>query len=822
VTDSVNPKTDLVDGKYAFRDLVDLKRLQEVFTNFAHSTGFTTDLVSHPDQQQLTRSGRRSICAEFHKQCPASQAQCDEHNAATASKLAADSRLRVCTCGLGMVDGAAPIIVRGVHVANLFTGQVFLEPPDIERFREQALTFGYDEQSYLEAVREVPVVSETAFRSTSELLRDMTVLLAEQGLANIATREAENLLHAVFDNTLDFIGMLTEDGAIIKANRSSLKFGGVRSEDVIGQPFWETPWWADNAEQRQRVRNAIQRAASGERVAFEASHIMPDGSQRHVDLSITPVKDDAGNVTHLIPEGHDVTGRRRAEQAVAREKALLDRTIESIPGILYLFNHEGKFLRWNNNVEAVSGYSSSEISRMGPMDFIDPRDRELVGERIAEVFETGESAVEARFLTKNGDSIPFVLTGKRITFDGVLCQVGVGIDISERERAEKEKAVLEEQLRQSQKMEALGRLAGGVAHDFNNILTGIIGYGETALRRLERTDPVRADIREILDAGERAAGLTAQLLAFSRKQVISPRVIRPNEILERSQKMLRRIIGEDIELVFRPAPDLTCIEADPAQIDQILVNLAVNARDAMPDGGRLIVETRNETVDEAFCASQVDAQPGEYLMLTVADTGHGMDASVLSNIFDPFYSTKALGKGTGLGLATVFGIVKQNGGFIRVASEPGLGTTFEVYFPSTDEQAEPLPAEEPSELPHGTETILLVEDEPTVRDLGKGILEQFGYTVIDMEDGQKACGHCEANDDAIDLLVTDVIMPGMNGLELHRELLKTRPGLKVLFMSGYTADVIGLDGELEEGMGFLQKPFSLKRLIRNVRAMLDA
>ena len=286
--------------------------------------------------------------------------------------------------------------------------------------------------------------------------------------------------------------------------------------------------------------------------------------------------------------------------------------------------------------------------------------------------------------------------------------------------------------------------------------------------------------------------------------------------------MLRRIIGEDLELVFRPAPDLNCIEADPAQMDQILVNLAVNARDAMPDGGRLIVETRNETVDETFCASHVDAQPGEYVMLAVSDTGCGMDAATLVNIFDPFYSTKAFGKGTGLGLATVFGIIRQNDGFIQVESEPGLGTTFRVYFRSSEEQAEPLRVEEVSDLPRGTETVLLVEDDAVVLGLTKEILEQHGYSVIALENGQAARDHCAAHDGHIDLLVTDVVMPGMNGAELHKGLLKKRPELKALFMSGYAADVIGLGGILEDGMSFLQKPFRIERLVRTVRAVLDA
>ncbi|GAH38472.1 unnamed protein product, partial [marine sediment metagenome] len=400
--------------------------------------------------------------------------------------------------------------------------------------------------------------------------------------------------------------------------------------------------------------------------------------------------------------------------------------------------------------------------------------------------------------------------------------VAIFQDITDRKRAETEQGKLQAQLVQSQKMESIGRLAGGVAHDFNNILTAINGYAEMIIDSLEPGDPMRADMEEIKSAGGRAAGLTGQLLTFSRKQVISPKVIRPNEILERSQKMLRRIIGEDIDLIFVPANRLGRIKADPAQLDQILVNLAVNARDAMPEGGKLTIETQNVTADEMFCNSHIGAEPGDYVMLAVTDTGCGMDEETKSSIFEPFFSTKSKEQSTGLGLSTVYGIVKQNDACISVYSEPNVGTTFKVYFPRVVEKADRLPSDKSTELPTGNEIILLVEDEDIVRGLAKRVLERQGYKVIEANDGGGAYLQSKKHKGKIHLLLTDVIMPNMNGKQLHAELLNTRPELRVLFMSGYTENVIAHHGVLHENTDFIQKPFSIESLTRTVRRVLDS
>jgi PAS domain S-box-containing protein len=383
---------------------------------------------------------------------------------------------------------------------------------------------------------------------------------------------------------------------------------------------------------------------------------------------------------------------------------------------------------------------------------------------------------------------------------------------------EREKA---EQLRQSQKMEAVGQLAGGIAHDFNNLLTAITGYSELSLRRLQAEDPLHRNIQEIKKAGERAASLTRQLLAFSRKQVLQPKVLALNSIISDVEKMLRRLIGEDIELRTVLEPQLGSVKADPGQIEQVLLNLAVNARDAMPHGGKLTIETGNVYLDWEYAAQHIAVKPGHYVMVAVSDTGCGMDEKTQARIFEPFFTTKEAGKGTGLGLSTVYGIVKQSGGNIWVYSEVGQGTTFKVYLPRVDEGAEEYKrSAEPEEALQGTGVILLAEDEHMVRKLAREVLEMCGYKVLEAANGGDALLTCERHKEPIDLLVTDVIMPEMGGRELSSRLGQLRPEMKVLYMSGYTDNAIVHQGVLDEEANFIQKPFSPQTLASKVREVL--
>jgi two-component system, cell cycle sensor histidine kinase and response regulator CckA len=394
--------------------------------------------------------------------------------------------------------------------------------------------------------------------------------------------------------------------------------------------------------------------------------------------------------------------------------------------------------------------------------------------------------------------------------------IGAIMDITERKR-------LEEQLRQAQKMEAVGHLAGGVAHDFNNLLTIISGSSEMLLQRLPPDDPVRDLVADIRQAGNRAADLTQQLLAFSRRTVLAPELLDLNESVRASEKLLRRLIGEDVELKTLLAQELDPVKVDPAQLGQVILNLAVNARDAMPTGGTLTLSTRNSELDEASSAKTIEALPGRYVVLGVSDTGSGMTPEVQVRLFEPFFTTKETGKGTGLGLAMVYGVVKQSGGFIAVDSQPGRGTVFEIYFPAAEgplPQKKPKPVHEPTAT--GTETILLVEDEDAVRTIVSTVLQQAGYKVLEASGGRAAIDMASAHAEPIHLLITDVVMPEMGGRKLVEHLLAARPGLKVLYLSGHTDDALVRHGVLTADVAFLQKPFKIRALTTKVREVLAA
>jgi nitrogen-specific signal transduction histidine kinase len=380
---------------------------------------------------------------------------------------------------------------------------------------------------------------------------------------------------------------------------------------------------------------------------------------------------------------------------------------------------------------------------------------------------------------------------------------------------------LQAQLQQAMKMEAVGRLAGGVAHDFNNLLTVITGYSELLLQKIGKESPMRGEAEEIKRAGERAASLTQQLLAFSRKQIIEPKVLHLDSLVAEMHKMLTRLIGEDIVLQATTGKSPGSVKVDPGQFQQILMNLVVNARDAMPDGGKIVIETANVDLDEGYCTLHPYVTPGRFVMLSVSDTGMGMSEEVKARIFEPFFTTKERGSGTGLGLATTYGAVHQAGGSIEVYSEVGIGTTFKIFLPRVEEQVITLVNNDiPTDLPGGTETVLIVEDEGMLRNLCVQILEQLGYRVLQARNGTEAIAEVQGYDDRIDLLLTDVVMPGMNGSELATHLVLHNPEMKVLFTSGYTEDVISHHGVLAEGVSFIGKPYTTSSLARKVREVL--
>jgi PAS domain S-box-containing protein len=519
----------------------------------------------------------------------------------------------------------------------------------------------------------------------------------------------------------------------------------------------------------------------------------------------------------------EVEEHKQTEEALRREQLFSKKVIESLPGIFYLYTYPDlKLILWNKEHESLLGYGIGEIEGRHATEWHVPEVKDSVLNVIEVVMTQGSASFEASLLTKDGRPVPFILTGIKFEAQGQLYLMGIGFDITERKRAQAETEKLQSQLQQAQKMESVGRLAGGVAHDFNNMLGVILGHTEMVIDEIDPASPLYANLHAVQQAGQRSADLTRQLLAFARKQTVAPKVIDINDTVEGMLKMLRRLIGEDIDLLWQPGRNLQPVKVDPAQIDQILVNLCVNARDAIAGQGKITIETDSKTLDEAYCADHLGFQPGEYVLLEVGDDGCGIDKKTLNQIFEPFFTTKEQGKGTGLGLASVFGMVQQNNGFINVYSEPGQGTTFKIYLPVYTAKSDEV-VEKSSELPaeRGHETILLVEDEPEILQMTTMMLTRLGYTVVAAATPGEAIRLAHEYRGKIDLMMTDVVMPEMNGRELAGNLLSHYPDLKRLFMSGYTADIIAHHGVLDEGVHFIQKPFSMKDLGGKLREILE-
>jgi PAS domain S-box-containing protein len=608
---------------------------------------------------------------------------------------------------------------------------------------------------------------------------------------------------------------LLKDARMLEVNPAFCEALGYAREELLGRSALELDVW-DDPEERTRI---LAMLAAGRTVKDEEVHLQrKDGSSITTLASVERIRiQDADGLFFLAL---DVTERRRIEEALRVSEARLRAAFEHLPFDFWVCDMEGRYLLQNPASEAHWG---DRVGRLvGELDLLpelrvvweDRAARALAGETVR--YE--EAYPEGKELRHVLGLLAPILEGGRVR--GIL---GVDVDVSEQKQAEAERQRLQAQLTQSQKMEAIGQLAGGVAHDFNNLLTVITLQGELLRERLEVGGAVPPALEEILLAARRAQDLTRQLLVFGRKQVLQPRLVSLNEELTEAEKMLRRLIGEHILLETRYAEGLPPVHADPGQLTQVVLNLAINARDAMPEGGRLFLETQTAELDAAHeRVRSGELEPGSYVVLAVGDTGCGMDRATLARIFEPFFTTKEAGKGTGLGLATVYGIVKQSGGQIWVYSEPGLGTQFRIYLPRADAVlADAVLAEAaPQALRAGRGTVLVVEDEAGIRELVVQALDGWGYRVLAAGDPPEARRLAVTHDGGIDLLLTDMIMPNGRGDALAAELSASRPDLKVIIMSGYTDAAVQFHGADMEGLAFLQKPFTLRELNRRLGEML--
>jgi PAS domain S-box-containing protein len=641
-----------------------------------------------------------------------------------------------------------------------------------------------------------------------------------------ALQASEERFRSIFEKAAMGMATVAGDGSFRQVNPALCRFLGYAESELTKMKVFDVIH-PDDLEASRRVFSELH-AQPGPAVELEKRYLRKDGATVWGFTTAAWLFDTRQTPSHLVALIQDIGERRRAEEALRQSEVRKGAILDTAQDAIITIDHQGVVTEFNPAAETTFGYSRAEALGRSMADLIVPPSlRERHHQGFAAYLRTGESRIlgrriELTAMRRDGSEFPAEIAITRIPLPGPAAFTGYVRDLSERKRAEEALRQSEAQLRQSQKMEAVGRLAGGVAHDFNNLLTVITGRSQLLLRRLGADAALRQELEVIRSAGERAASLTRQLLAFSRKQVLQPKVLDLNAVVADMDKILRRLIGEDIELMTVLAPGLGSVKADPGQIEQVIMNLAVNARDAMPGGGRLSIETREVDLPEA----PDPRGPGRYVMLALSDNGCGMDAETASHVFEPFFTTKSQGTGTGLGLSTSYGIIRQSGGLIRVESAPGRGATFRIYLPIVAGGAKTAAAETEVEVAgavanRGTETVLLVEDEEVVRELAREVLEMNGYTVLETRDVEDAQRICSRHGGAIHLMLTDVVMPQMSGRELAERLAPLRPDMRVLYMSGYTDDAIVLRGVLESGTAFLQKPFSPDDLAAKVREVLD-
>lgn len=644
--------------------------------------------------------------------------------------------------------------------------------------------------------------------------QDVTARIQSQD----ALRISEERFRHLVENSSDGILLLNPEGTILYASESAVRVSGFPRRELVGRNVCEFIHAEDRPAARQTFANCLGENAAPSSGEYRVQH--KDNSWRYFEGTATNRQHEP-SVQAIVFNFRDTTERRCAEEALRQTEEKYREIVENAVVGIFQTTPDGRYLKINRALADMYGSDSPEqrmeaVNDIGRQVYVDPSRREQFKREMQQhgILRNFEYEVYRRdgsrmWLMENSRAV-------RDASGNVLYYEGTVEDITQRK-------LLEEQLRQAQKLEAVGRLAGGVAHDFNNMLGVIIGYSELLQERCKLDNSMQKGVAEIKKAANRAASLTRQLLAFSRKQVLQSRVLNLNETLSDISRMLHRLIGDDVEVITKPGSDLGLVKADPGQIEQVIMNLAVNARDAMPHGGKLVLKTENVQIGQPYADRHLPVVPGSYVLLSVTDSGCGMDADTISHIFEPFFTTKEQGKGTGLGLSIVYGIVKQSGGYIWVYSEPGRGTTFKIYLPTVFERdAEPVRDRRPTTWLTGTETILVVEDEPSLCDMARSILESAGYTVLEAHSGEEGLRAVERHPGPIDLVLSDVILRGgMNGHEMAGRLFALHPEARVVYMSGYSGELISWHGLLDPGTDLLEKPFDTDSLQHKVREVLD-
>jgi len=839
--------------RVAFTDVVDIEEVRRMLEAHQQLTGAVSAILD-TDENILVAAGWQDLCTKFHRSHPQASLRCRESDAYLKKHLPRDGEHLEYRCRNGLYDVAMPIIIDGQHVATFFTGQFFYsdEEPDLEYFREQAREFGFDEESYLEAVKRAPVFTRDQVRHTMSYFRAVVKMLTDTGVKNLklareveerqqaeaalrrtegilrgvlserrrvheALQESEQRLRTTIQGSPLPIFVLDKDRRIIQWNRALEQLTATSEADLLGT---DRAWSAFHDKERPLLADLLAAGKSDEipywygsiyqksrliAEAYETTYFsgkLPGGG-KWLHFTAAALRDTRGNLIGAVETIEDITDRKVAEE---KWHSLYN----NLPGGSYTVNEERIIEDVNDVVCAVTGYSRDElVGRPCSVICANAREECHFHHRGVERVDNQEMVLRG----KDGRQIPILKSARRIATGNRQIVVENFQDITEQKR-------LEEQLRHSQKMEAIGQMAGGVAHDFNNILTVILGNANLLQMKTRGDAALERHLDQIVKAADKATYLTHSLLAFSRRHVVCLAPGQVNEIVRKAEGLLCRLIPEDIELRLVTSGDHR-VKADSVQIEQVIMNLVTNARDAMPCGGTVTIATEEVELDAETTPLKGEMEAGRYVLISVSDNGTGMPEEMLQRIFEPFFTTKETGKGTGLGLSIVYGIVKQHNGYITVQSRPGEGTTFRIYLPSVPEVEEGTLAEMPVAPPQGTETVLLAEDEPMVRNLTRCVLEESGYTVVEAEDGVDAVEKFVANRERIQLLIFDVIMPRMNGKAAYDRIRELHPEIGALFMSGYTGDYLSSKGGIEESYNFVSKPLTRSILLRKVREALD-
>ncbi len=830
--DSVlSPAIDI--GDLSLAEIVDSATIQPLMEDFSRLTGMTVAILDLKGNV-IVATGWQDICTKFHRCNPQTRQFCTESDLYLAGNLKHGEYVSY-RCKNHMWDIVTPLSIGSKYLGNIYTGQFFYDDEVVDEniFIEHARKYGIDEAPYLAALRRVPRFSRERVNCLMDYLIKFSDYISRLSFSNLKlarsvselerartqSQQQTQFLQTLIDTIPSPVFYKDVQGLYQGCNLAFAQAIGRRKEEIIGKSVYDLY----PKEQADIYYQMDGKLFSAPGVQIYETDLPPlNGISKRVIFNKATYLNTDGSVAGLIGVVVDITERKRYEEIIQNERQQLLSIFGSIDEIIYVIDPQSRDILYVND-------AALRLLRENP-----------VGKKCHQVLFGHDQPCEfcsGQYLLKH-KNLPYrweyhnpilnrdySVVDRLIRWpDGREVKFELALDITERKQGEAEKARLQEELIQAKKMESVGQLAGGVAHDFNNMLQVILGYTDFALKNIPPDPALQKSLEQVQNAARHSSELTRQLLAFARKQTVCPQILDLNDAVSSMLKMLQRLIGENINLIWKPAAEPWLIKIDPAQVDQILANLSVNARDAISGSGTLYIQTRNVAIDQAYCnATGHESRPGNYVMLEVSDTGCGMDAKTMENLFVPFFTTKELGRGTGLGLSTIFGIVKQNDGFIHVYSEPGHGSTFKIYFPRCHDQSPENRdnANDTTAPAKGHETILLTEDDPAILELGRFILEDYGYTVLTAASPQESLAIATTHPAHLDLLITDVVMPQMNGRELMEKITAIHPETKVIYMSGYTADVIAHHGIIEDGINFLQKPFSEDSLTSCIRKVLD-